>query len=161
MLAELSAANSIREMLTQMYVNLLSDFLQSSPLAEAKGISDIFNVASAASALTTVTPMLVGAIWSSGKLTAVQNAYKHWKKHRHDFPNIPNAKKFADFADDFVKNPPGTALVKTRSNGDTVIYDPASDLFAVATSSGTPRTVYKPDPSMHGHPTNLDYFNAQ
>jgi hypothetical protein len=28
-------------------------------------------------------------------------------------------------------------------------------------ASGAPRTFFKPDPAVHGYPTNLDYFNAQ
>ena len=31
----------------------------------------------------------------------------------------------------------------------------------VRAADGAPRTLFKPDPSEHGFPTNLDYFNAQ
>jgi RHS repeat-associated protein len=159
-MGDVSAANSIRNILTQIYVEKLADFLHSVP--EAQGLASVFDFANAAQGLLTFAPMMVGAIWTStSKLSAVQNAFKHWKKHRADFPSLPNSKSFVDFAQDFVSNPPSTALKKTRSNGDIVIYDPASDLFAVSTSSGTPRTLYKPDPSVHGLPSNLDYFNAQ
>jgi len=74
-IAEISAANSIRETLTEIYVNFLSDFLHSVP--QFSGIADILNVANAASTLVQVTPFLVGSIWSSGQLKAVQNAYNH------------------------------------------------------------------------------------
>lgn len=48
-----------------------------------------------------------------------------------------------------------------RTNGDLVVYDPAIDVFAVALSDGTPRTMFIPDPKKHGYPSNLDYFFAQ
>ena len=38
---------------------------------------------------------------------------------------------------------------------------PETDTFGVRTADGTPRTMYVPDPTVHGYPTNLDYFNAQ
>jgi len=45
----------------------------------------------------------------------------------------------------FVGHPPaGTEMLK-RSNGDTLIYDPKGNLFAVVTKSGAPRTIFKPD----------------
>ena len=74
-IAEVSAVNSIREALTEVYVNFLSGFLRSVPQFE--GLADMFDVANAASTFVEVTPYLVGAIWSSGKLTSVQNAYNH------------------------------------------------------------------------------------
>ena len=44
-----------------------------------------------------------------------------------------------------VLNSQKTALTTTRANGDTLMYDPASGLFAVARKDGAPRTVFKPD----------------
>lgn len=94
-------------------------------------------------------------------LSPVQNAYKHWLDHRMDFPQLHNAKQYVEVAHDFVNHPPPTALTKTRANGDLVIYDPISDIFAVRASTGAPRTMYIPDPAVHGYLTNLDYFYAQ
>jgi len=42
-----------------------------------------------------------------------------------------------------------------------VRYNPATEEFGVAQGNGTIRTYFKPDPSIHGYATNLDYFNAQ
>jgi pyocin large subunit-like protein len=44
----------------------------------------------------------------------------------------------------FVTKPPKGAQTLTRPNGDRLIYDPASNRFAVATAEGTPRTLFKP-----------------
>jgi hypothetical protein len=53
-------------------------------------------------------------------------------------------------------------LSKVRAaNGDTIIYNPSTNEFAVVTSSGIIRTYFKPDPAIHGYQTNLDYYNAQ
>lgn len=55
---------------------------------------------------------------------------------------------------------PGT-LTKIRPNREVVFYDPGSNTFAVTTSNGTPKTMFRPDPAQHGFPSNLDYYNAQ
>ena len=65
-------------------------------------------------------------------------------------------------ADAFLNGPRGTGVLqKVRANGDIVRYDPATQAFGVVKPDGTIRTYYKPDPAVHGYPTNLDYFNAQ
>lgn len=61
---------------------------------------------------------------------------------------------------DFVNHPPATALIKTRQNGDVVIYDPISNTLAMKTPEGVPDMMIHPAPEIHGYPTNLDYFNA-
>ena len=48
----------------------------------------------------------------------------------------------------FVGDPPQSTLSLTRANGDTLMFDPASGLFAVARKDGAPRTVFKPDDGM-------------
>jgi pyocin large subunit-like protein len=45
----------------------------------------------------------------------------------------------------FVGHPPAGAETLKRSNGDTLIYDPKGNVFAVVTKSGAPRTMFKPD----------------
>jgi filamentous hemagglutinin len=90
--------------------------------------------------------------------TPIQNALSHWERHRGDFPSLQNAKQYVEFAINFLNHPPATALTRVRPNGDVVIYDPVSDIFGVRTSTGVPRTLFKPDPAVHGFPTNLDYY---
>lgn len=103
-----------------------------------------------------------GGIWTPGTPgDPVKNAYRHWVEHRSDFPHLNNAKEYVEAAHRFLNNPPSTALTKTRPNGELVVYDPVSDIFGVRTSAGVPKTMFIPDPSVHGYPTNLDYFNAQ
>jgi hypothetical protein len=105
-----------------------------------------------------------GAIWTPNfkkGWSPAENALEHWKKHGSEFPQLQNSKQYVQTATDFLNNPPSTALTKVRPNGDVVVYDPVSDTFGVRASSGEPRTMFTPDPSKHGYPSNLDYYNAQ
>lgn len=54
----------------------------------------------------------------------------------------------------FVAKPPAGAQTLKRANGDTLIYDPASNVFAVVTRAGAPRTMFKPD-------DGADYWRRQ
>ena len=101
-------------------------------------------------------------IWSeTNKKSPVTNAYDHWDKHKHEFPEFQNSKQYVDATHNFVRNPPTGTLTKVRKNGDTVFYNPQSNIFAVKNADGTPRTMFKPNPADHGYKTNLEYFNAQ
>lgn len=103
------------------------------------------------------------ACWTANPrrgLSGPQNALEHFKKHGHEFGHV-NAKQYVDATHAFTKHPPAGTLTKVRPNGDTVFFHAGSDTFAVVDRTGTPRTMFKPDPGVHGHPTNLDYFNAQ
>ncbi|UFH53659.1 RHS repeat-associated core domain-containing protein [Spirosoma sp. KNUC1025] len=103
-----------------------------------------------------------GKIWTSTKrFSSVQNAYEHWSKHKADFPQFNNAAEYVQGTFQFLTSPPRGALSKIRANGEKVIYDPSANVFGVMTGSGVPKTMFKPDPTVHGYLTNLDYFNAQ
>lgn len=45
----------------------------------------------------------------------------------------------------FVDRPPRGVETVRRPNGDVLIYEAATNTFAVATRDGTPRTMFKPD----------------
>jgi hypothetical protein len=87
---------------------------------------------------------------------------QHYADHGTDF----GAKSAAEYelqANRFLNDPkPPGVLEKTRpGSGDIVRYNPTTQEFGVVKPDGTIRTYYKPDPAIHGKPTNLDYFNAQ
>lgn len=103
---------------------------------------------------------LVGDWSSTKKLTSPENALAHWNKHQSEFPEYSNASQYVVGAQSFVSSPPSSVITKKRG-GDTLLYDPKTNIFAVKGSDGAPRTMFKPDPSKHGHATNMDYFNAQ
>jgi filamentous hemagglutinin len=92
---------------------------------------------------------------------AVKNAFGHFKKHGKEFPELLNAKQYVEAAHSFVNSPPPGTLIKVRPNGDTVLYNPKTNTFTIKDSNCAPKTMFKPDPSQHNFPTNLDYFNAQ
>jgi hypothetical protein len=84
----------------------------------------------------------------------------HFARHGGDF-GAATATEYQGQADAFLTGPkPSGALEKIRPNGDIVRYNPVTDEFGVASPTAI-RTYYKPDPAVHGYPTNLDYFNAQ
>lgn len=85
------------------------------------------------------------ARWSSNRrFTSEQNAERAFKRNGAAF-GATTVEAFVAKAHAFVTRPPKGAQVITRANGDRLIYDPASNVFAVATREGAPRTMFKPD----------------
>ena len=83
--------------------------------------------------------------WSSNRrFTSEQNAERAFRRNGAAF-GTTTVQAFVAKAHAFVTRPPKGAQVITRANGDRLIYDPASNIFAVATREGAPRTMFKPD----------------
>ncbi len=83
--------------------------------------------------------------WSSNRrFTSEQNAERAFKRNGAAF-GTTTVEAFVAKAHGFVTRPPKGAQIITRANGDRLIYDPASNVFAVATREGAPRTMFKPD----------------
>lgn len=103
-----------------------------------------------------------GFDWTSTKKRPPNtNLAEHWSKHSKEFPELKSQNDYYRHAQEFVSNPPRGTLNKTRKNGDTVLYNPKTNTFAVKTKDGAPRTIFKPDASTHPYSTNLEYFHAQ
>jgi len=101
-------------------------------------------------------------VWSSTKkLSRFENAAKHWRDHGSDFPGLTTVTDYVRKAHSFVNNPPMGTFRKVRANGDVVLYNPFSNTFAVKGADGLPRTMYKPDPAIHGQATNWAYLQSQ
>ncbi|WP_309645260.1 hypothetical protein [Phenylobacterium sp.] len=84
-------------------------------------------------------------IWSaSRKGTAEENAQRSFERNGEAF-GASNLDDFVRKAHAFVEDPPAGTQRLTRSNGDTLLYDPKSNVFAVVTDNGAPRTMFKPD----------------
>lgn len=84
-------------------------------------------------------------MWSaSRRFTAEQNAERNFRRNGADF-DAATLDAYVSKAHAFVSKPPRGARTLTRKNGDTLIYDPAGNVFAVATREGAPRTMFKPD----------------
>jgi pyocin large subunit-like protein len=95
-----------------------------------------------------------GLTWAANsRHTAEDNARYQFDKRGADF-GLTDFKAFVSKADAFVARPPRGVLKMERSNGDVLLYDPTSNVFAVADKSGAPRTMFKPS-------DDLAYWDAQ
>ncbi len=94
-------------------------------------------------------------IWSSTKnRTSAENAFKHWQKHRSEFPELQNAKQYVEGAWKFLNDPPKGTLSKTNNRGDILRYDPSTNTFGVLSKNGVPRTMFRPR-------DGINYWNRQ
>lgn len=95
------------------------------------------------------TPEVDGKpLWSSNrKYSAVENAAYHYRRNGRDF-GARSQEAYVRKAHAFIADPPRGTLSLTRRNGDRLLYDPASNTFAVATRAGAPRTMFKPEEGM-------------
>jgi RHS repeat-associated protein len=107
------------------------------------------NAAVAAIAILPFGVLAKGAkLWSkTKKMSSVQNAYGHFKKHGAEFPEFYNAKQYVEGTISFLHNSPSGTLMKVRG-GDILKYHPATNTFGVITSEGVPKTMFRPDDGM-------------
>jgi pyocin large subunit-like protein len=87
-------------------------------------------------------------MWSaSRRYSAEENARRAFARNGEAF-GAADVDDFVAKAHAFVERPPRGALTLTRANGDTLIYDPKANVFAVVSKAGAPRTMFKPDDGM-------------
>jgi hypothetical protein len=87
-------------------------------------------------------------MWSaSRRYSAEENARRAFERNGEAF-GASNVDEFVSKAHAFVEHPPKGALTLTRANGDTLIYDPKANVFAVVSRAGAPRTMFRPDDGM-------------
>jgi RHS repeat-associated protein len=116
------------------------------------------------------TVALNGAYALGGNLSLIQgthgfsnsnNLSDHFKKHGAEF-GYTNESEYLKGAQDFIETKGNEGVLSNvRTNGDTIIYNPNTNEFAVVSKDGTISTYFRPDPTIHGYDTNLDYYNAQ
>jgi pyocin large subunit-like protein len=84
-------------------------------------------------------------MWSaSRRYSAQENAERAFERNGEAF-GAQDLDAFVRKAHAFVGHPPKGVLTLTRANGDRLFYDPKSNVFAVASKAGAPRTMFKPD----------------
>ena len=84
-------------------------------------------------------------IWSASRRgSAEENARRAFDRNGEAF-GAKNLDDFVRKAHAFVESPPAGTQRVTRPNGDTLLYDPKGNVFAVVTKAGSPRTMFKPD----------------
>jgi pyocin large subunit-like protein len=83
--------------------------------------------------------------WAANRTrTAEENAQRGFERNGEAF----DARTVDDYVSKvhaFIANPPKDAETLKRSNGDTLIYDAKSNVFAVVSKEGAPRAMFKPD----------------
>ena len=94
---------------------------------------------------TAPVPMINGRpMWAANRRHSAQdNAAYQFRRNGHDF-GAASEDAYVQAAHAFVGHPPAGAQTLQRPNGDRLIYDPAANTFAVVTSDGAPRTLFKP-----------------
>ena len=87
-------------------------------------------------------------MWSaSRRYSAEENAQRAFARNGATF-GADTVGEFVEKAHDFVETPPKGTLTLVRANGDTLLYDPKANVFAVRSKAGAPRTMFKPDEGM-------------
>lgn len=101
-------------------------------------------------------PSPAGAGWGSASSLA-----DHFARHGSDF-SATSPTDYANKAQSFYNSANTNGfLVKIDNSGTTRIYDPNTNTFGSYSSSGNTKTFFKPNPTIHGYPSNIDYWNAQ
>ncbi|ODT89211.1 hypothetical protein [Phenylobacterium sp. SCN 70-31] len=97
----------------------------------------------------TATPKIDGRpMWSSTRrYSAQENAERAFSRNGEAF-GAADVDTFVRKAHAFVNSPPRGTLTLPRSNGDTLLYDPKGNVFAIRTAQGAPRTMFRPDDGM-------------
>ena len=84
-------------------------------------------------------------MWSSSrKGSPEENAQRSFDRNGEDF-GASNLEAYVKKAHAFVDNPPAGTQKLKRTNGDILLYDAKSNVFAVASKTGAPRAMFKPD----------------
>jgi hypothetical protein len=85
----------------------------------------------------------------------------HFNRHGAEF-GARTADEYARMASDFLDESRARGLpTKIGPDGTIRVYDPGTNTFGAYNPDGSTKTFYHPDPSVHGYPTNADYWNAQ
>jgi filamentous hemagglutinin len=78
--------------------------------------------------------------------------------HGGDFGSA-SAAQYEQSADMFLNSPlSATRVERIRQDGDIIRFDILTNEFAVKSPDGYIRTYYKPNPAIHGQPSNYDYY---
>lgn len=86
---------------------------------------------------------------------------QHFENHGADF-GATDPSDYARQAQQFFENNAGALPTKIDPNTGTVrVYDPNTNTFGSYNPDGSTKTYFKPDPTVHGYPSNIDYWNAQ
>jgi pyocin large subunit-like protein len=82
--------------------------------------------------------------WAASRRgSGAENAAYHFQRDGQSF-GARDVDDYVTKARAFVGHPPRGSETLARPNGDTLVYDPATNTFAVSTKTGEPRAMFKP-----------------
>jgi hypothetical protein len=84
----------------------------------------------------------------------------HFKRHGRDF-SAATPSEYEDQAASFLTTEGNTDILQTNRDGTIIRFNPVTDEFGILGPDGQIHTYYRPNPAIHGYPTNRDYFDAQ
>jgi len=86
----------------------------------------------------------------------------HFRKHGAEFGAMDKDAYLA-MAGRFLGGPRSAATLECVRpwSQDRVRYDTATEEFGVIGRDGTIKTYFRPDPAIHGRPSNLDYYRQE
>lgn len=84
-------------------------------------------------------------IWAASRRYSAQESAEHAYARNGAAFGAHSLDDYVRQARAFVEHPPKGVETLTRQNGDTLYYDEANNIFAVADKDGSPRTMFKPD----------------
>jgi pyocin large subunit-like protein len=83
-------------------------------------------------------------LWSkTRKLSPAENSHNAFDKHGQEV-GAKSYEQYMAMVHTFVHAPPTGTQSLTRANGDVLMFDAKSDVFAVVTKTGAPRTLFRP-----------------
>jgi pyocin large subunit-like protein len=83
--------------------------------------------------------------WAASRRYSAEESAQHAYARNGEAFGASSLEDYVRKAHAFVEHPPKGAETLTRANGDTLLYDAKSNVFAVADKTGAPRTMFKPD----------------
>lgn len=84
------------------------------------------------------------AVTANRRETVDEKVQRLYERNGSDF-DAQSAEDFLDKVARFTSRPPPGTETATRPNGDTLLYQPSTNTFAVVARDGTARTMFKPD----------------
>ena len=91
-------------------------------------------------------PLLDGKpMWAASRRSSPEDSAQRAFDRNGEAFGARDLESFVRKAHAFVESPPKGAETIKRANGDVLIYDAKTNVFAVANKDGAPRTMFKPD----------------
>ena len=85
------------------------------------------------------------AMWAATRRHSAEEGARYSFERNGEAFGAKDVDAYVRKAHAFVSDPPAGVETLARPNGDTLFYDPKTNVFAVADRDGLPKTMFKPD----------------